>query len=247
MSAVLPATELVPLPTTGRRFVAEQAVRLGDVDPSGRLRLDAAARLLQDVANDDALDAELENSFGWVVRRTLIDVRRAPQLGERLRLTTFCSGTGRSWAERRTSVEGDGGGRVEATALWVQVDPTTGRPAGLGDGFERIYGEAGGGRRVSTRLTLPAPPTDAARRPWTVRQVDLDVLAHVNNAVAWGVVHEVLGPGGVAEGVGEIEYLAPIGTEDAPLELRASAGDDGTGVWITTGDVVRVAARWSPA
>ena len=46
-------------------------MRLGDVDPSGRLRLDAIARYLQDVASDDAADAGLDT--GWVARRTLIE------------------------------------------------------------------------------------------------------------------------------------------------------------------------------
>ncbi|MFM2113860.1 MAG: hypothetical protein RL643_818, partial [Actinomycetota bacterium] len=31
-------------------------MRLGDVTPKGRLRLDATARYLQDIATDDALD-----------------------------------------------------------------------------------------------------------------------------------------------------------------------------------------------
>ncbi len=82
-------------------------MRLGDADPSGTLRLDAIARFLQDVANDDAVSGGLDDALGWVVRRTMIAVRDPAVLGERLSLTTFCSGTGRSWAERRTSVRGD--------------------------------------------------------------------------------------------------------------------------------------------
>lgn len=247
MPAAAPASELVDLPSTGRRYVTDHRVRLGDVDPAGRLRLDAAARMLQDVANDDALDARLENSFGWVVRRTLIDVREVPRLGERLQLTTFCSGTGRSWAERRTSVVGEGGGRVEAVALWVQVDASTGRPAGLGPDFERAYGEAAGGRRVSTRLSLTGPPADATSRSWTVRRVDLDVLAHVNNAVAWAIVHEAAAPDGLGAGVGEIEYLGPVDVDESPLELRSVAAVGELAVWLSAAGTARVAARWRPA
>jgi hypothetical protein len=45
--------DFLPLPTVGRRFTGGQRVRLGDTDPHGRLRPDAAARYMHDVAGDD--------------------------------------------------------------------------------------------------------------------------------------------------------------------------------------------------
>ncbi len=48
---------MIPRPTIGRTFTGTARVRLGDVTPKGRMRLDAVARYLQDVANDDAVDA----------------------------------------------------------------------------------------------------------------------------------------------------------------------------------------------
>ena len=119
----LPATRLLPLPGAGRRFSAARTVRLGDVDPSGELRLDAIARYLQDVASDDATDAGLSNALGWVVRRTMIRIDRPTSVGEPLSLVTFCSGTGRSWAERRTTIADQHGSAVEAVSVWVQSIP----------------------------------------------------------------------------------------------------------------------------
>ena len=79
-------TTMVPLPDVGRRFSPCRRVRLGDASPGGRLRLDAVARYLQDVANDDAEDAGLANPASWVVRRTTIEVRpRPPCSGSRSR------------------------------------------------------------------------------------------------------------------------------------------------------------------
>ena len=120
----LPATELLPLPAAGRTFSAGRTVRLGDVDPAGELRLDAIARYLQDVASDDAIDAGLSNALGWVVRRTMIRIDRPLTVGEPLSLVTFCTGTGRSWAERRTTIADQHGAAVEAVSVWVHVDPT---------------------------------------------------------------------------------------------------------------------------
>ena len=56
-------------------------------------------------------------------------VVRAPRFGDVVELTTFCSGYGSRFAERRTSVTIDGQPAIEAVALWVSVDPASGRPA----------------------------------------------------------------------------------------------------------------------
>ncbi|MFM2076244.1 MAG: hypothetical protein RJA49_134, partial [Actinomycetota bacterium] len=59
----------VSAPTgVGRVYHGTGVVRLGDSSPGGRARLDAIARLLQDVADDDARDAGF-GDFAWVVRR----------------------------------------------------------------------------------------------------------------------------------------------------------------------------------
>ena len=230
----------MPLPALGRRFTGSRPVRLGDVEPSGRLRLDATARYLQDVASDDAADAGLAS--GWVARRTLIDVLRPAVLGERLELTTFCSGTGRSWAERRTSITGDSGARTEAVSLWVQVDAASGRPTPLDAGFDARYGEAAGGRRVSSRLVLPPPPAGAAVRSWIVRAVDIDPLDHVNNATQWAILEEVL-PAGPRTGTAELEHVLAIDA-GTPVELHVVAEDGRVSVWLVAGGRVHTAARW---
>lgn len=246
MTADLPATELPERPATGRVVVRTRPVRLGDVDERGRLRLDATARYLQDIATDDVNDARLDDTFGWVVRRTLIEVRRAAALDEQLELATFCSGTGRSWAERRTSITGDRGASIETVSLWIRIDPTSGRPAVLGDEFMGTYGPSARGRRVSSRLQLPRAPATADRRPWPMRRVDLDPLHHVNNAVHWAAVEETL-PDGPRRGRGEVEYLAPV-DPDVGVELVTSTADRGeASCWLVTDDAVLTAARWTPA
>lgn len=239
--SVLPAVELLPVPAAGRRFVAERIVRLGDVDPAGELRLDAIATYLQDVAGEDALDAAVGGALAWLVRRTLIRVDRPPVGNERLTLTTFCTGWGRSWAERRTTLAGDDGGHVEAVSLWVQIDVTTGRPARLADDFFATWGEAAGERTVSSKLSLPStPPDGAASQPWLFRCADLDQFAHVNNAAVWTAVEELVQTERIARNgvVAEIEYLAPAaaGTEMQLVRSREHA-------WLVADGKTVVAAR----
>ena len=66
--------ELIGPPADGRIF--EQAARTGFADcaPSGRMRLDALARWLQDIAYADVEDAGMAALAVYVVRRTRIRV-----------------------------------------------------------------------------------------------------------------------------------------------------------------------------
>src|SRR6185437_13652059 len=87
-----------------RAFCHPRQPGFADCAPSGRVRLDALACWLQDVAYADVQHAGLERAAVWVVRRTRIRVNRFPRFGEHFQLTTFCSGIGRMWAERRTDI-----------------------------------------------------------------------------------------------------------------------------------------------
>ena len=144
-----------------RRYTASRRVRLSDVSPKGRLRLDAVARYLQDIAGDDGHDAIGAEADPWIVRRTTIAVDRFPVLREELTVTTWASAAGARWAERRTSIAGDQGGLAEAAALWVYVDVDSGRPKRLTDAFWQHYGESVGERTVHARLTHRDRPPDS--------------------------------------------------------------------------------------
>jgi acyl-ACP thioesterase len=236
-------TEFVECPAGGRRVVRTRTVRLGDVTPSGRLRLDALARYLQDVAMDDVDDAGITRP--WVLRRIALRFGELPAFRDTVELETFCSGTGARVAERRTTVKVDGEVRVETAAIWVYVDET-GRPLPLEEWFFDLYGRAANSRRVSGRLRLPPPPADAARREWVVRQSDLDVFGHVNNAVAWVAVEDELARGGVLTGTrmgaAEMEYRAAIDGDDA-CELVSAPIPGGTECWLVVDGQPRAAVR----
>ena len=183
---------MVAVPDVGRRFTRRRRVGLGDVTPGRRLRLDALAQYLQDVATGDYDDAGLPGTFAFVLRRLLVLAPVFPVLGETLTLTTFCGGLGQRWAERRTHLTGDGGASVDCAALWVSIGHD-GRPVRLPAGFVECFGEAARGRQVSARLTLGGPPETVGRASWAVRYADLDTMGHVNNAAHWQAAEELLG------------------------------------------------------
>jgi acyl-ACP thioesterase len=238
----LSGDELVTPPADGRVFRHPVAAGLADAAPSGRLRLDAIARWLQDAALADVVDSGLDGGGVWVLRRLRLVVERFPRFGDAVEVATFCSGTGALVAERRSTVCVGRAPLVEAVGLWVHLDPDGVHPRPLPQGFEEVYGAAAAGRRVRARLRHPAEPPDGApRRPWRFRAADLDLAGHVNNAVYWQVVEE------------ELVAAEPAGALDVELEHRApaDAGEaavlaDGGMRWIAAGgDVVatvRVAA-----
>jgi acyl-ACP thioesterase len=206
-------TDLVAPPEQGRRFTGAMRPGLADCAPSGRIRLDALARWLQDVAFADVEDAGLAQTAVWVVRRMRIRVNRFPRFGEHLSLATFCSGLGRAWAERRTTVarEGDGSGDVEAVALWVHLDPNSGRPAPFSELDVARWGDAAAGRRVTARLRHPGLP--ASREdgtPWRFRATECDIADHINNAAYWQPLEEELLAGPEPQRIDvEMEFKTP--------------------------------------
>jgi acyl-ACP thioesterase len=222
------ATELIPAPSSGRVF--EQSVRpgLADAAPSGRVRLDALARWLQDVAYADVDDAGLIEAAVWVVRRLRLVVGGFPRFADPVSMSTFCSGLGRMWAERRTTLV-SASGHVEAVAIWIHLDRETRRPIPFSDAEFAVYAEAAGGREVKARLRHPVPGPGASASPWVFRAAETDLAGHVNNAAYWQPLEERL-----------LAEPEPAGI-DAEIEFRSPA-QPGTVEVLTEGSRMWVAA-----
>ena len=233
----------LPVPEAGRTFASRRRVRLADMDGRGRVRLDAVARYLQDIAIDDVE----ETGWGmpdhlWFVRRIRLEVR-SPLLEDReLELVTWCSGLAAIAAGRRWSLTGDRGGRIEVDSVWIHLGPDQ-RPARI-ESFG-VYAEATGGRPVSTRLELPAPGSHAPRVPWALRVTDVDLHGHVNNAVYWQAIEDTVLRDGVDARrplVAELDYRDPVDLGD-PLEVAVARGEEGEGLGFYVNGVPRAVAR----
>jgi acyl-ACP thioesterase len=237
---------LAPKPTRGRTFAGRRRLRLADVDAHGRLRLDALARFLQDLAIDDVG----ETGWGlpehiWFVRRIHVDVQ-APFLNDdEVAMVTWCSGLATIAAGRRWSVAGNRGGRAEVDSVWIHLGPD-GRPRRI-DGFD-VYAEATDGRRVSARPQLVPPPEDASRSPWPLRITDVDRHGHVNNAVHWQAVEQLLAGGGPDPRMplrARLDYREALDFEDE-LELAVARDAGCVDIGFVTPSGVKAVASVEP-
>jgi acyl-ACP thioesterase len=236
----------LPVPSAGRTFAARRRVRLADMDATGRLRLDAVARFLQDIAIDDVQ----ETGWGlpghlWLVRRFRLEVRAPFREDRDVGLVSLCCGLASIAAGRRWSLEGDRGGRIDVDSVWIHLGPEQ-RPARI-ESFG-IYAEATGGRSVSTRLELPAPADDASRSPWALRSTDVDLHGHLNNAVYWQAVEDVARREEVDLAgplVAELDYRDPIDLADR-VELASSRHGEAVSLGFCVGSAVRAVARIGP-
>jgi acyl-ACP thioesterase len=236
----------VPEPVAGRTFRTRYRIRLSDMDATGRLRLDAIARFLQDAATDDVE----ETGWGapehlWVLRSVRIDVL-TPVLGaSAVDVLTWGSSFSALAAGRRWSLVGDDGGSVEVDSTWIHLGPDA-RPARIGPGFDG-YAEAAGGRIASTKLTL-APPAAGSRTAWPLRATDVDLMGHVNNAAYWAAVEHrlaVLGHELSRPLRGRLDYRHPMDF-DEKVELVEDARDSHYEVAFGVGGVVKAVARVEP-
>ncbi len=215
-------------PGLGRAFEREMLPGIADATATGRCRLDAIARWLQDTAYADLVDAGFEGRGAWIVRRTRIRVEAFPRFGERLTVRTFCSGIGRFSAERRTSFRGERGA-IETVARWVCLDPEAGRPMRFPPDFIAVYEPSAGGRDANVRLRHPDPPEGAPREPWRFRKTEMDPADHINNSHYWVPFEEDLAAGPEPESIdAEVEYRDPAVAGEAVL-LR-----DGSSIWIAS-------------
>lgn len=168
-------------------------------------------------------------------------IERLPRFAEQLELRTWAGGIAASTAERLTRIEGDRSGLIEASAIWVHIDPETRRPARFTPEFLAAYAESAGDARPRTKLTHPSEPApDSVRSTWRFSRSDLDLAGHVNNAVYWRILEDAFEDAHVPENgaVLEAEYRGGIEAGEAVVARAGSL------IWIVDRDG-RVAASLS--
>jgi acyl-ACP thioesterase len=177
-------------------FDREWPLRVADIDREGRLRLDAAARHIQDIGQDQLRELGFEETHPlWIVRRTMVDLIRPIEFGDMLRLRRWCSGTSNRWCEMRVRIDGRRGrGLIESEAFWININRETQGPARIADDFLTGLRRTTNVDRLRWKAYLqPGSRGDATKiHEFPVRFTDIDLFDHMNNSVYWSVVEDYL-------------------------------------------------------
>jgi len=176
-------------------FDREWPLRVADIDREGRLRLDAAARHIQDIGQDQLREMGFEETHPlWIVRRTMVDLIRPIDFGDMLRLRRWCSGTSNRWCEMRVRIDGRKGGLIESEAFWININQETQMPSRISDDFLAGLHRTTSVDRLRWKAYLTAGSRDDALEihEFPVRVADIDLFDHMNNAVYWAVIEDYL-------------------------------------------------------
>jgi acyl-ACP thioesterase len=214
-------------------FDREWPLRVADIDATGRLRLDAACRHIQDIGGDQLREMGFQDIHPlWIVRRTMVDLIRPIEFQDMLRLRRWCSGTSNRWCEMRVRVDGRKGGLIESEAFWININRETQGPARIADDFLEGLRRTTDVDRLRWKAYLKPGQRDTADeiREFPIRFTDIDFFDHVNNSVYWSVVEDYLaaspellrGPTRIV-----IEHDAAVALGDK-LEIAAHAHPPGS-------------------
>jgi acyl-ACP thioesterase len=207
-------------------FDREWPLRVADIDATGRLRLDAATRHIQDIGQDQLRELGFQEIHPlWIVRRTMIDLVRPIEFQDMLRLRRWCSGTSTRWCEMRVRIDGRRGGLVDSEAFWININRETQTPSRIVDDFLEGLRRTTDVDRLRWKAYLKPGSRDTADqiREYPVRFSDIDLFDHMNNSVYWSVVEDYLAATPEMLGVPirvTMEHEAPVALGDK-LEVIA--------------------------
>ncbi len=176
-------------------FDREWPLRVADIDRTGRLRLDAATRHIQDIGQDQLREMGFEETHPlWIVRRTMVDVVRPIEFQDMLRMRRWCSGTSNRWCEMRVRIDGRKGGLIESEAFWININRDTQMPSRIADDFLDGLRKTTDIDRLRWKGYLkPGGRDDAFEiHEFPVRVTDIDLFDHMNNSVYWSVIEDYL-------------------------------------------------------
>lgn len=168
-----------------RQFSLTHTVRYDECNCDGVLTPTAVLRYMQDIAAQDAEDAQLIGNGYWVVKRTSIAFAAPVPVHTKLELKTYGIDFTRITVQRgyEIRVVGDDKPRIFARTLWVYVD-AHGRPMRLPEDIARIW-LTDGSLTQQPETPLPALPETVPEATEAVVQFsDIDLMRHLNNASA---------------------------------------------------------------
>lgn len=166
----------------------DSRVRYSEVDNKGQMKLESVLDYFQDCSTFHSEDIGLgitflaERNLAWVLSAWQIVIKRYPQLGEKIKITTFPYDFKSFTGKRNFYIEDFRGVKIAyANSIWTLMDMKAGRPA-------RLLPEMIEGYVLEERLEMnytdrkiQMPDQYKEEEPILIRVHHLDTNNHVNN------------------------------------------------------------------
>ena len=177
--------------------------RYSETDRNGRLKLKTFLDYAQEIAGEHAaqLGAGIpklrENHRAWLLSRIKLHIAKYPGVGEQLRVLTYPAGFDRLFARREFRFFNEANDCVaEATSLWLLVDMQA---------TKILFAQQEIGALMPDNSAMPIAfdsigklPTDDGTNvllQCAIRDTQIDLNGHLNNAEYAGLVQDALGNG----------------------------------------------------
>ena len=177
-------------------------IRYSEGDRHGRLKLRTFFDYAQEVAGSHAtalgcgLEALLARKQAWVLSRIRVRFHAYPSIGDEVTLKTWPSGFDHLFARREFELTGpDGTLLVEATSFWLFLDTENLRILNAVKEIGELMPDNSGLPVHFTELGKLPSPTEGESFEFSVRETQIDLNGHLNNAEYAGVIQDVLGAG----------------------------------------------------
>ena len=177
-------------------------IRYSEGDRRGRLKLRAFFDYAQEVAGTHAtalgcgLEALLARKQAWVLSRIRVRFHAYPSIGNAVTLKTWPSGFDHLFARREFELHAaDGSLLVEATSFWLFLDTENLRILNAVKEIGELMPDNSGLPVHFTELGKLAAPAEGESIEFPVRETQIDLNGHLNNAEYAGILQDVLGEG----------------------------------------------------
>jgi len=124
----------------------------------------------------------VEHNYFWVLSRLSIQMEAYPRWGDRIKVKTWLTGTGRLFALRHFSIA-DSKGKIIGTAksAWLVLDLKNRKPQRIEPLFKPLEHLFDHPSLAEEPEKIPAPVHPEMEKSYTVRYSDIDMHDHVNN------------------------------------------------------------------
>ncbi|MBR6471114.1 MAG: hypothetical protein IKS83_04915 [Victivallales bacterium] len=177
-------------------------IRYSEGDRHGRLKLRTFFDYAQEVAGSHAtalgcgLEALLKRKQAWVLSRIRVRFHAYPSIGDEVTLKTWPSGFDHLFARREFELYSqDSALLAEATSFWLFLDTENLRILNAVKEIGDLMPDNSGLPVHFEELGKLPSPAEGESFEFSVRETQIDLNGHLNNAEYAGVIQDVLGEG----------------------------------------------------